>query len=434
MRQGIRRGEAPVRSGERSLHTRSGVAVRGILVLALAVGPFSLSTAVAQEEPEQPTILFHDCETEASPAPTPTPTPTPTPAPEEPEGPEGPEAPDPGEDGGPEEPEDPGEAEEPEGCMPREGQAIADKHTVRFTVETRTTRPIQRVRLFVRSGEEEVPHPNDGEPVEVWEYPSAGPERTSQETFTPELNTRTITPYNASYTLHVDVLTHGPSPETGRRHRPNVHVDNPPEMPAPPWVDAAAEGVSVEWRRAPEVDVTSYTLYRARTSSEEEKPTEDAFSAVSTDTCPEPEGGTCSFLDEPGEDGTYWYRILTTRRSVVTPEEGISSRMSRVSGPGVVGAAAGSANLEPRESSPRQRLSGSARQRLIPQRSRPVPSSGQQDSGYSRELPYDVNDDATFGRPRVVEDGGPESRRGVIAAALGTFFVAAGLALGRMPW
>src|SRR5205823_8311468 len=83
--------------------------------------------------------------------------------------------------------------------------------------------------------------------------------------------------------------------------------------------------VSIAWDASVVPDVTNYTVYRASTVTATQ-PAYSSFSAIGTTT-------GVSFRDTQVKPGFYWYTVVVTRRSVVTPTTGISSNMSVMSPP-----------------------------------------------------------------------------------------------------
>jgi hypothetical protein len=330
-----------------------------------------------------------------------------------------------------------GEDPEADGCMPFEGQVLRDTHKLRFTVsDVGTFRPFT-VRLRVLSDQQGLASPNAGQPVHTWEF-SGSDERT--QTLTYEWDTRTLTPRNAQYKIRVEVTESGPGGGEAFRERVGIKVDNPPQRPSTPRItDVTEDGPTVEWSKNPEPDIHSYTLYRARTSSANDEPTGDDFAPFKKVECQQ---SPCTLQDEVDEAGAYWYRVRATRTSIVTPDEGISSSLSRTSEEaGVMDEAV---NDDPRVrgeegngSDPRVGSARGERPRLTP---RGISRPGQRathgvDGEYDPHLPYDVNngDGASFTRPREAEGEAGGSRQGVVAAAIGASLVAAGLAVSRMP-
>ncbi len=355
-------------------------------------------------------ISFHACEDpEASPTPTPQPSGSPSPSP-------GPEA-----------------------CIPDEGSRLTGVVNLGFEVVADGARPIERVDLYILADEADIPSPNDRAAVQSWTFQES--EHVARRTFTYAWNTETLTPYNGRYKVQVVASTYN-STHTGSASSPacngtrcvreqrDLRVDNPPKtLAAPRIVAKTATTVSVEWDKATEPDVTSYKLFRAKSSAPDKVPALAEFKEVAS-------VATTSVRDEVKSEGVYWYTVVVTRRSVVEPDNrGISSAHSPISKAAEVkpapdddddndapGGAAAPA-FQPRVVSRLPRLTtGSAGLRPPP-----VP-----DAPFSAILPYDLPegaDEVPEEDPGVTDPRGP-----VLPVAVGAFLVSSALALGRMPY
>ena len=104
-------------------------------------------------------------------------------------------------------------------------------------------------------------------------------------------------------------------------------MDNAPTVPshAPKVLATTLGSVTLEWARAPEPDVTAYTRL-PRDDGEHERP-----SGVRAIQAGRHHGAVPAFRDSTVQPGVHWYAVRVTRRSVVTPDIGISSPASPMS-------------------------------------------------------------------------------------------------------
>lgn len=359
-----------------------------------------------QEEPPEPTL---------TPPPTSAPSPTPTPG-----------------------------AEFPDNCTPPEGSIIRGERTLRFEVESGSLRPMRDVRAFLDSEDDDIESPGqvviecsppDQAPAQAGcQYPEGEPEGV----FTFPWDSNVVTPHNGAYTFRGLALSepHAPNPDPenendpriaeARRHR--LLVDNPPvDLGAPSIIVATENSITLEWDPAPEPDLLSYTVYRAVTANTDTKPKAADFEAVASTT-------KAALRDEIDEPAAYWYRVRSTRRSVVTPDDGISSAVSPMSGPGVVG---GLRATPPPEGEEPLVETGPRNPIVVPRspgRPPPVP-----DAPFSAYLPFEAtdlpesdDDGDTF--EEVEEPGEEDPRAPFLPMAVGAFLVSSALAVGRMPF
>lgn len=332
----------------------------------------------------------------------------------------------------------PSETPPPDNCIPASGSRLTGTVNLAFEVRANASRPIRQVDLYILSSEEGVPSPNDRQPVLSRQFPNSS-QAPSSQTFSFAWDTASLTPYNGTYKILVTAQTHGPHPDgngstTQAAERRDLHVDNPPSPVAAPRVVAtSAEAVSVEWDPASEPDVLSYALYRAVTESAETPPDYGQFTQVHT-------VSETSVRDPVGEEGVYWYTVIVTRRSVVTPETGISSAPSPISSAATVKKATPT-DAPKKDDKKDDGKTG----RVVPFKPRVVsrlprltlPRSGSgvppvPDAPFSAVLPYDVPEG---GELEDQEEPGAEDPRGpVLPVAVGAFLVSSALALGRMPY
>lgn len=383
-------------------------AVRALFVLLILSGGLLIGPPAGAA----PQISFVDC-AEASPSPSPSPSPIPT---EEPSS---------------------------ESCTPVEGSVVRGTVPIVFEVDTEFGEDLTEVTLSVVSDDQDPETPDAANPVRVWE----GPEAVEQERFEYAWDSTRIPGFNGRYKIVVHAASEGVNSEPpDTAERVDLRVDNPPQTPARPGVaGVTGEGVEVEWSPAPEPDVLSYTLYRARTDSADQEPDDSAFEAAVVTK-------KTALLDEVSEPGAYWYKIDVTRRSIVTPDEGISSDRSTRSdeageyvpptptpdpteppddgGGGGSGDGGGTV-----ETTPRPRLTPRPLARPQ-QRGGPPPPS---DAPYSDILPYDLPEDgsgsggADLAQGTDTDDRERGDQGPLPAVAIGTFLVSAALALGRLP-
>ena len=388
---------------------RTAAVRRSIRVLAI-VGIVAASAFVGSTSHADHTVDFTDC-ADASPG---VPQPTLTPPPVE---------------GGEPTPEPPPESTpSPQNCVPAEGERIWGTRTPEFTVDENRS-DVDKVSLSILSQEENVPSANEGKPLTTW----AGADSTP---FSFDWVSNEATPYNGIYKLVV--VAHArprtlQSEHNASAERVNLRVDNAPKPVAPPKVIATTLGsVTLEWTRAPEPDVTAYTIYRATTESTSIRPSYGDFKQVGITEGP-------AFRDSTVQPGVHWYAVRVTRRSVVTPDVGISSPASQMSGPAEVA----SPTDDPKDPGKGDGGSTPGPVRNIyrrPQsvvrapsvRARSIP-----DAPFAYKLPYDSPEEgkADFGAVENGTDEGPTDPRGaVLPVAVGMFLVSSALAVGRMPY
>jgi hypothetical protein len=330
----------------------------------------------------------------------------------------------------------------PDNCTPAEGTIMQGIRTVTFNVSEGpdlTDGPILEVVATLVSDTENVPGPGpvgltcpstDRDPGKPGCQFNEG-DNVVSGTYSFTWDAATLTPYNGAFTLHVDTTARRGlnSTRTTQFNRKNLRVDNAPaKLGAPKILATTTSTVTLEWPKAPEPDVQSYTVYRAVTANKDKKPADGDFKAIANTT-------TNSIRDERLKPNAYWYKVLVTRRSVVTPETGISSPLSDRSGAGVVVvpeptpvARSDEGSKAPAPERPRYQ-----RPPLIPQRvSAPPPVP---DAPFSAVLPYkqpgDLGELATG--PDVPEEGA-DPRGAVLPVAVGAFLFSSALALGRMPY
>lgn len=328
----------------------------------------------------------------------------------------------------------------PNNCTPAEGTIMRGTRVVTFNVSEGpdlTDGPILSVVATVESETENVPDPGHvgltcPSPDRDADQPGCQyneGDNVVSGTYDFTWDTVAFTPHNASYNLHVDATARRGvnATRTTSFDRSNLRVDNPPAKPGPPKILATTQSsITLEWAKAPEPDVQSYTVYRAVTASTDKKPANDDFKAIATTT-------TNAIRDERLKPNAYWYKVQVTRRSVVTPDTGISSSLSNVSGAGVIEV--------PKPPAPRSDANGGStgerpryqRSPLIPQRvSAPPPVP---DAPFSAVLPYkDQGEEGELAAGPDVPEEGADPRGAVLPVAVGAFLVSSALALGRMPY
>jgi hypothetical protein len=386
--------------------TSSGIA-KAIRVLAV-VGVFAASAYVGSSASADHTIAFTDCADATPGVPEPTLTPPPV-------------------DGEPTPAPDPGATPPPQNCVPSEGERIWGTRTLEFTVDENSS-DVDKVSLSILSQEENVPSANEGNPLTTW----AGAGETP---FSFDWNSFEATPYNGIYKLVVSAHARPRTLQRAHDHkaeRVNLRVDNAPRPVDPPTILATTLGsVTLEWPRAVEPDVTAYTIYRATTESASIRPAYADFKQVGITTGP-------AFRDSSVGAGVHWYSVWVTRRSVITPDVGISSPASAMSGPAEVQAP----NATPKPGSKGGGDDGDDDEpRFIPfrrpQTVRPQPvARGLPDAPFAYKLPYDTPEGkADFGAIEQGSAEGPADPRGaVLPVAVGMFLVSSALAVGRMPY
>ncbi|HVL81512.1 MAG TPA: hypothetical protein VM840_07975, partial [Actinomycetota bacterium] len=324
-------------------------------------------------------------------------------------------------------------------CTPRQGAVLVGSNKVSFRAEaTGAGERLDQVQLRILSEEpSEVPHPNDNRPVI-----SERPPDTAVKDYSFDWDTILITPYNGRYKLEVYVRIRTVTGNTQERtfSRGDLKVNNPPSTPGrPKVVSSTSAGHSVSWPASDEPDVRTYTLYRARTDSASETPDADDFKRL-LDT---PQNEVFVSVTEPG---AYWYRVRATRRSVVTPDTGISSTVGpRSIDPGVVTAPTPGPDGAPPATRTGPRVpGGGARTPLaakpLPRLSAkpaPVPDapfSTVLDYGDIAELEDGEGDEMGWGDEDRVADrreAAEEARRRTLPAAIGLFMFSAWAVLTR---
>lgn len=383
---------------------------RAIRILAI-VGVVAVGAFVGAPSSADHTVDFTDCADEPSNTPVPTLTPPPV-------------------EGGEPTPEPaPGATPPPQNCVPDEGERIWGARTLQFTVDENSS-DVDKVSLSILSQEESIPSANEGKPLTTW----AGADSTP---FQFEWVSNEATPYNGIYKLVVTAHARRrtlQSEHNASAERVNLRVDNAPQPLAPPKVIATTIGsVTLEWQRAPEPDVTAYTIYRATTESTSVRPAYRDFKQVGITEGP-------AFRDSTVQPGVHWYSVRVTRRSVVTPDVGISSPASLMSGPAEVaspqapkpdGKGGGGAGTSSDDAPIRNIYRRPQTVRTPSVRARALP-----DAPFAYKLPYDTPEErADFGAVEEGADEGPADPRGaVLPVAVGMFLVSSALAVGRMPY
>ncbi len=391
----------------------SNRAMRRALRILGVVGVWAGVSFVGPAADANHTIVLTPCTASPTSPPTPTPGPSASPSPE------------------------PTSAPTPQNCVPESGSRLTGTINIQFEVRATSSRPISSVKAYIDAQEEDVPAPRHGNPFLQASYSRS--QQVGTRTYQFAWNTLTDTPYNGSYKLRVEASAFTSSlggPETHKQEasRRDLLVDNPPAgLAAPRIVAKTSTTVSVEWDRAVEPDVVSYRLYRAMTDAADEMPSYGSFTEVGS-------VPTTSLTDQVEEDGFYWYTVIVTRRSVVTPESGISSVPSPIS------SAAEVKTVQPDDDDGGSGGGGGTKATPIPFRPRVVsrlpsltlPRSAARgapavpDAPFSAVLPYDIPE----GGEELPEQGEPggDPRGPVLPVAVGAFLVSSALALGRMPY
>jgi hypothetical protein len=327
-------------------------------------------------------------------------------------------------DGGEAPPSDQERTPSPQDCMPAEGDRIWGTRSVRFRTST-SGESLRRVAFYILSLEETIPSPNEGRPLIEELYPRDMDITSYNVPF--EWDSRELTPFNGKYKIRVEVESYSPNPLSNEIHsaakeRLNLNVDNAPlSVTAPTVVATTQSSATITWSTAVEPDKLSYTVYRAEGSK---KPAYGAFKAIGVS---QGEG----FRDATVKPGSHWYAVKVTRRSVVTPDTGISSALSPISDAAVVRTPT---QVKEEEEDGKKVLRKIPFRNLAP----PRPSSrlaGVADAPFAYKLPYD-DDDAVpeaFGSGSSSE-GGSDPRGPVLPVAVGMFLVSSALAVGRMPY
>lgn len=384
-------------------------AMRRLLRILGVVGVWAAVSFVGPSADAHHTIVFTPCSDSSTPPPSSTPGPSPTPSPEP--------------------------SPTPQNCVPDSGSRLTGTLNVQFEVRATSSRPISSVKAYIESQEEGVPKPKNGAPFLSVSYSRS--QQVGARAFQFAWDTLTDTPHNGSYKLRVVASAFsnslgGSEVHTQEATRRDLLVDNPPVgIAAARIVAKTATSVSVEWDPAVEPDVLRYTLYRAMTQNPEEVPEYSAFTEVAS-------LSATNLRDAVQEEGFYWYTVIVTRRSVVTPETGISSVPSPISAAAEVkeaeksdddGGGSGGPKATPVPFRPRvvSKLPSLTLPRVAPRGAPAVP-----DAPFSAVLPYDVPE----GGEDIPEPSEPGSdpRGPVLPVAVGAFLVSSALALGRMPY
>jgi len=395
------------------MRTLSRVAFIGLIVgIVGAIATIGWSNA---------TISFTDC---ATPQPTPTSTPSPKPS-------GSPPAPTPIATPQP----TPQRTPPPNNCTPKPGTAIWGTQTLAFSVRPDGVHPVKEVKVEVKayqdSGAADAASPLFDHTYNAPDPSTCGSAPTG---FTVPWDTVAVSPRNGHYQVIVTAATYGPACNgndvTSQAPATNILVDNAPDpVGAPRIIATTASTVSLQWDASTAPDVTRYEVYRAATTSTKNKPAAKDFALWLYTT------GT-SFRDPQVSPGIYWYAIMVTRRSVVTPDTGISSQLSDPSKPVTILAPTPGPTSSP----------GPNFQRYIPLNRLLLPPSQNgalapvPDAPYSAQLPYGnvpeegSNGTASAGGTNSGEGGVTDPRGPVLPVAVGAFLVSAALALGRMPY
>lgn len=373
-------------------HLRAALAV--LLAIAVASGAWLLG---AEPAAAAHSISFADCPAGGSPTPPPSEPPaSPSPAP-----------------------------------SPAVSCVVSGVRTITFTVTGSQVQPIQAVDLRIVSDTPGVPSPS-GFPVT---YPECEDKTSCTASYT--WDTATKTPYNGTYHFRVTAAT---NQHTTFKDSKAIAVDNPPQTPGKPAiVVTTASGVSLRWDEAPEPDTTGFVLERAQTANKSTIPNDASFAPLVVTR------ETRALDDKVSKGVTYWYRLRSARKSVVSPNGQIVSAAGPASAPAQVGAAAATpkpgttgTTTQGGKKAPlnRRQISRLRLRSLGPaplRRPAPVP-----DAPYSAVLPYDPND--AIEEPEAlgqagfdVPEEGADPRGPVLPAAVGAFLVSAALAVGRLP-
>ncbi|MEX0874643.1 MAG: hypothetical protein WD646_08640 [Actinomycetota bacterium] len=318
----------------------------------------------------------------------------------------------------------------PENCTPEEGERIVGERKIQFAVNS-PGHDIQYVRMYLLAGEKAVKDARAGQPVfcrptscGVYAEEDAP---TGLKVYDYAWDSVNTTPLNGNYKMRVEASAircttlggcgHAGSPEETQAERVNLLVDNPPlAVGAPSIVATTTESVTIKWPAAKEADVQSYTVYRAVTKDASKAPKLKDLKPLDVVT-------TTEYRDtKPGGD-VNWYAVEVTRRSIVTPEDGISSPLSKLSPDANVRTAPAPSEVPAsRNITPFRQLStvrGSGRPPPVP------------DAPYSAYLPYER---APSSSGDGVDEPGGDPRGPVLPVAVGAFLVSSALALGRMPY
>jgi hypothetical protein len=389
-----------------------------VLFIGLVVGVVGATAAIGLGNP---TISFTDC-TKPSPTPTgsapvsqPTLTPPPTSSPSTTSAPA----------------RTPG----PDNCTPKSGSVVFGTQTLGFTVNPDGFQPIKNVKVEVKAYKDSGAADATG-PLFNTTYTRCGRADTS---FKVPWDTVNISPHNGHYEVVVTALAYsdptcGGTGRSQQATRTDLLVDNAPDMVGPPRIIATTPStISIQWDASTAPDVVRYSVYRAVTSSTKTAPSAGDFKLWGYTT-------EAAFRDSQVSPGVYWYAVDVTRRSVVTPDTGISAGIGPASAPVTIAAvptsapSGGSHNpivagpkryipLNPIILPPSRRSNGLA----------PVP-----DAPYSAQLPYGNTPEeggaGTVSSGKNSGSGATDPRGPVLPVAVGAFLVSAALALGRMPY
>ncbi len=373
-----------------------------------------------------PTITFRDCST-SNPAPTGTP-PSVTGAPVSPPPVTSPSP-------SPRSTPIPQRTPGPDNCTPSSGSVVFGTQTLGFTVTSDGFQPIKNVKLSVLADNDPGAQ-NAAEPLFNDGYDCNNQPSVRNPILVP-WDTAADTPHNGHYKVVVtaDTYANPTCGSTGRSQtatRSNIIVDNPPDTPAAPVVIATTPtAVTIQWTASTAPDVIRYGVYRAEGSSTKQTPQPSTFHLIGYTQDP-------TFRDTQVSAGVYWYAIVVTRKSVVTPKTGISSAMSAPSAPVTVAAAPPPASFNTGSGG------GSTVQRYFPINPLVLPPSSSgglapvPDAPYSAQLPYGNAPEGGVGaaanNAKNSEPGAADPRGPVLPVAVGAFLVSAALALGRMPY
>ena len=382
-----------------------------LLKIAAVVGIVAASALVGAPLSAVPKIALTDCAT-ATPPPNPTAPPL-TPPPTDPP------------TGQPTPPPNPTPTPAPQNCMPPSGDRIFDTRLLRFDVTPDSGYNLTTVTLSILNDEKNVPPANKGQPVATWH-----PDKDTHS-FGYAWNSIEATPYNGKYKVYVTAS------ETNRltgkvqnsnATRSNLRVDNPPAQLGTPRIIATTVGsVTLEWDPATEPDVISYSVYRATTKSSSPKPGYDDLEPIGL-------ANGAAYRDTTVKPGFHWYATSVTRRSVVTPDTGITSILSPISSAAEVKSLKQVQKEEDNGTAPKRVI---AYRDLAPPRPRSVLASVP-DAPFAYKLPYNGNTPAAKGGNAVegssTEAGAVDPRGAVLPVAVGLFLVSSALAVGRMPY
>jgi hypothetical protein len=375
------------------------------------VGIVGASTLAAGSARATHAVVFTDCQPSSTPNPSPS-DPLLTPAPTEP--PVSEETP----------PPEPQATQSPQNCMPPSGDRIWGTRSLQFQLNRSSNERVDSVRLSIISEEANIPSANQGQPVSTWTPTD------SENLFNYIWNSNEATPYNGRY--KVVVVANSPKTLTRKEHtatgeRTDLRVDNPPHAVGAPKVLAKTlTSVTLDWPKATELDVTGYTIYRATAKDGDERPPYSAFRPIGVTT------GN-AFRDSTVRPGFHWYTVKVTRRSIVTPETGISSALSPISA---------ATEVESLKEIEKKADDGKpVPTRFIPFRDLAPPRplsvlASVPDAPFAYKLPYDDNEavEAPLAGAATESEGGADPRGAVLPVAVGMFLVSSALVVGRMPY